>query len=391
MFKQKAKLSRNAAKIYARFIFIKTSSFLDAVYVTIYDSIPKAYFFKGCHLRLAKSTQSCITFNSFLKFRIMAKIKRLFKSFSRLLLPVILLIVLAFAAASAWLNYEAAQPPKGVYLVTPEKYGQLSARAAQVTDETWTGMDGNSSRGWLLRGAENAPAVILLHRYGTDRSHVLNMGVKLSESTNFTVLMPDARAHGENPTAKNTSFGGCETQDVVGAIEFLRGLRAASGNPLVGQNLGVYGIEMGALTALAAAGRDEKIKAIALDSIPQDSDNLLASVIEKRFPFASSITSKLAQTGTYFYPFGGCYRRETTCEIAKNLNNRNVLLLAGSDAPRFQDSTAKLGKCFPKTSSVESKTDLSPSGFSIINASMEQSESYDQRVIEFFRLSLGNQ
>jgi hypothetical protein len=38
---------------------------------------------------------------------------------------------------------------------------------------------------------------------------------------------------------------------------------------------------------------------------------------------------------------------------------------------------------------VESKTDLSPSGYSIINASLELSESYDQRVIDFFRQALG--
>jgi len=33
---------------------------------------------------------------------------------------------------------------------------------------------------------------------------------------------------------------------------------------------------------------------------------------------------------------------------------------------------------------------LSPSGFSIINASLEQSEAYDQRLIDFFRNSLSN-
>jgi hypothetical protein len=74
--------------------------------------------------------------------------------------------------------------------------------------------------------------------------------------------------------------------------------------------------------------------------------------------------------------------------MAKTLSGRKVLLLGGLDAPNFQESTAKLSKCFPGNSSVESKTDLSPSGFSIINASLELSESYDQRVIDFFRQAL---
>ena len=75
--------------------------------------------------------------------------------------------------------------------------------------------------------------------------------------------------------------------------------------------------------------------------------------------------------------------------MAKSLTGRKVMLLGGLDAPEFQESTSKLSKCFPSNSTVESRTDLSPSGFSIINASLELSESYDQRVIDFFRQSLG--
>lgn len=317
----------------------------------------------------------------------MRKLKRLFRSFSRLLLPVVFLLVMATVASSVWLNYETSRPKNNIYLVTPEKYGQLSARGAQITEETWSS-SGLTSRGWLLRGSENAPAVVLLHRYGTDRSHVLNLGVKLNEATNFTVLMPDARGHGEKPAVKNSSFGGCETEDTVGAITFLRDLKSPSGKTLIGQNIGIYGIEMGALAAISAAAQVETVKALVLDSVPRNADEVLASAIEKRFPFASSVTSKMAQTGTYFYFFDNCYKREPICETVKKLDNRQVLLLAGNDAAGFQDSTARLANCFPETTKISSKTDLSPSGFSIINASLEQSEAYDQRVIEFFKASL---
>jgi pimeloyl-ACP methyl ester carboxylesterase len=317
----------------------------------------------------------------------MRKLKRLFRSFSRLLLPVVILLALATVAGSVWFNYAVARPKNNIYLVTPEKYGQLSARGAQITEESWTG--GNTtSRGWLLRGSENAPAVILLHRYGTDRSHVLNLGVKLNEATNFTVLMPDARGHGEKPPVKSSSFGGCETEDTVAAITFLRDLKSASGKSLIGQNIGIYGVEMGALSAISAAAQVETVKALVLDSVPQTADEVLASAIEKRFPFASSVTSKMAQTGTYFYFFDNCYNRSPICETVKTLNDRHVLLLAGNDAARYQDSTARLANCFPTTTKISSKTDLSPSGFSIINASLEQSEAYDLRVIEFFKTSL---
>lgn len=319
----------------------------------------------------------------------MAKSIRLLKSFSRLLFPVIILLVLAVGSASVWLVHETAHPVSAAYLVTPDVYGMLSARGAQVTDETWTNKDGSSARGWLLRGAQDAPAVILLHKYGANRSYVLNLGVKLNEATNFTVLMPDHRGHGQNPAVPYTSFGGCEADDTTAAIHFLRSLKTPEQFQLIGNDIGIYGLEMGSLAAIAAATANESVKALALDSVPQSADSMLASTVERRFPFGSSVTSKFAQLGTHPYFFEGCFRRETSCDMAKTLGGKNILLLAGIDAPEFQESTSRLGKCFPSGSTVESKTDLSPSGFSIINASLELSESYEQRVIDFFRQSLG--
>ncbi|MFT3744316.1 MAG: hypothetical protein QM785_08470 [Pyrinomonadaceae bacterium] len=321
----------------------------------------------------------------------MAKSTRLVKSFTRLLLPVVLLVLVAVTAGAVWLVYKTARPLKAKYLVTPDKYGQLSTRAAQVTDETWPNRDGGSTRGWLLRGAEGAPAVILLHKFGADRSYVLNLGVKLNESTNFTVLMPDQRGHGENPGVQNASFGGCETEDSLAAVQFLKGLKTPNGIALVDQNkMGIFGVEMGAIVAVATAAKDKTIKAVAVDSAPADSDGVLTESVDKRFPFASFATSKLAQIGTRVYYFDGCYQREPVCDTAKKIDNRDVLLLAGVDAPEFQESTSKLNKCFAPSNKVESKTDLSPAGFSIINASMEQSEAYDQRLIDFFKNSLSN-
>lgn len=320
----------------------------------------------------------------------MAKVKRLFKSFSRLLLPVFFLIVSAIMGSAVWLVHKTAEPTKAAYLVTPDKYGQLSARAAQLTSETWGNKDGSNARGWLLRGSESAPAVILLHRYGADRSHVLNLGVKLSEATNFTVLMPDQRGHGENAMVRNATFGGCEADDVESAIEYLRSLKTQAQSPLVGKHIGIYGVELGALAAVNAAGHNPTIKTLVLDSVPFDSDHLLASSIGKRFPFMSNVTSEFAKLGTYFYYFDGCYKRDSACAAAKAADNRQVLLLGGSDAPQFQESTQKISNCFPNTTKTETKTDLSPSGYNVINASLEQTEVYDQRVIEFFRANLTN-
>ncbi len=319
----------------------------------------------------------------------MAKSTRLLRSFYKLLFPIALLMLAAAGSAAVYLTYESSHPVKVGYLVTPDRYGWLSARGAQVTDETWTNRDGTQARGWLLKGAANAPAVILLHKYGADRSYVLNLGVKLNEGTNFTVLMPDLRGHGPNPPVSFTSFGGCESADTTAAITYLRGLKTDTQAALVGKDIGIYGLEMGSIAALTAAADDDAVKAIVLDSVPADSDSLLASVIDRRFPFVSSVTSRLGQVGTYGYYYEGCYSRVPACDSARRVAGRKALLLAGTDLPEFQESTSKLSKCFPNSTATEADTTLSPSGFGVINASIPVSETYDQKVIDFFRTSLG--
>src|SRR4030095_13031766 len=157
--------------------------------------------------------------------------KRLIKSF----LPIALVIVLAVVGALSFVVYCVSRPTKRPYVVTPESFSRISGRALKVTDETWTTLDGKQARGWLLKGAEGAPAVVLLHRYGGDRSWLFYLGVKINETTNFTILWPDLRGHGESPLVKWTSLGTHEGDDLLAAIAFLRTLKSENQKKLVGE------------------------------------------------------------------------------------------------------------------------------------------------------------
>lgn len=318
----------------------------------------------------------------------MYKLKRLIKSIFRLVLPIVLLVVVACVSASLWLVQKASRVQPVPYLVTPAKYGLLSARGAQVTEEKWTNKDGTPARGWLLRGSENGPAVILLHKFGADRSYELDLGVKLSEATNFTVLMPDLRGHGEGPVVDVSAFGGHEADDTLAAVDFLRNLKTPDGVPLVGAKIGVYGVELGSLAALGAAVKDPSITAVALDSVPTDSTAVIAAAVERRFPFGSSVTGELAKLGARIYFYNGSFENFSTCDAGKAIAGRKIMLLSGFDAPELQASTTKLGHCIQSGPNIETKYDLSPSGYSIITASLEKSQDYEQRVIDFFRLAL---
>lgn len=313
----------------------------------------------------------------------MASVKKLFRSFLKLILPVAIFLIVTGIGTSVWLAHVSSTPPHTQYLVTPEQYARLSTRGARITDESWSNSDNTGARGWLLKGGEKQPAVILLHRYGTDRSWVLNLGVKINEETNFTVLMPEQRGHGENFEKETTTFGVCEAGDLDAAIKYLRSLQSGSA-PLVGENIGVYGIEMGAYAAMSGAAAHPEIKTVVLDSVPLSADALIGSVVRNRFPFAGSVTSLLAQRGNRLY-HTACYTDASLCKQVEGMTGRQILLLAGSDAPQWKDSTTELSHCLSRQNKVESKLDLAQTGSNINTAKPEEADLYDQRIIDFFR------
>jgi pimeloyl-ACP methyl ester carboxylesterase len=303
------------------------------------------------------------------------------------LLPTVLIILLALAGLAAWLVAGATRPPRQPYLVTPEKFSQLSDRGLRAADERWTNRDGTEARGWLLRGAEGAPAVLLLHAYGADRSWLLNLGVKINETTNLTVLLPDLRGHGENPPAAATSFGTLEAEDALAALDYLRSLKGGGGGPLVGGPVGIYGVEQGAYAALLAARRDGVVRALALDSVPGEPDDVLRAAVARTAGFDNIALQLLARAGTRLY-FAGEYRNEAACTAAEALGDRQVLLISGPDAGELRHSTETLVNCFPAQTRPTVLTQLPLTGMTLASASPEQGESYDRRIIEFFDRTL---
>ncbi len=308
--------------------------------------------------------------------------RRLLKTF----LPVVLVILFAMVAVGTWLVYSITRPPRAAYLVTPQTFSKVTGPVLKAKDVNWKNHDGTDSRGWLITGADGAPAVILLHGYGADRSWLLNFAVKLNETTNFTVLWPDLRGHGENPPVSWTSFGKVEGDDVTAAIDYLHTLRSPASKPQIGNRVGVYGIGLGAYAALDAATRNPQVMTLALDSAPASPDDLVNAITNNRTQMNSSIFQTFARLGMRVYSFGK-FPTKSSCELARSLGDVRVLLLAGRGGDPWRQSTLDLGKCFLKTT-PELKSDLPLTGANLPSSTGEEEEAYDRPVIEFFDKSL---
>ncbi len=307
--------------------------------------------------------------------------RRVVKAF----LPIILVVLAAFAAVMVWIVHVITRPPHAAYLVTPQTFSRVTGPILKATDATWRNHDGTSARGWLLEGAEGAPAVILLHHYGADRSWLLNLAVKLHETTNFTVLWPDLRGHGEDPLVSWSLLGAVEGDDVTAAIDYLHTRKTTANKPQVSVRIGVYGIELGAYAALDAAKRYPEIRALALDSAPAAPDDLIRAATSGRAGMNNAVLQKLANWGLRLYSLGK-YQNTSSCELARSLKDVRTLLLTGGAGDPWQTSTLQLSKCF--NGPVELKRDLALTGVSLPTSTGEQEEAYDRPVIEFFDKAL---
>jgi pimeloyl-ACP methyl ester carboxylesterase len=309
--------------------------------------------------------------------------KKLFKSF----LPILLVLVLACVIALVSIVQGITRPPRQPYLVTPQSFSQISGSALKVTDESWSNRDGTAARGWLLRGTEGAPAVVFLHRSGGDRSWLFNLGIKLNEATGFTILWPDLRGHGLNPPITVSTFGMKEGDDVLAALDFLRGLKGSNREHLTADVFGAYGVELGAYAAMRAAVQDSSLRVLVLDSLPRSSDELMNAGVSHFIGVTNSTVLSVARFATRIY-FMGRYQNGSSCQMANDLKNPRVLLLAGADDGYLRDSTAAVQPCFQNKVNVEAKLNLPLTGYNLPSATGEQGEGYDRPVIDFFSKNL---
>lgn len=109
-------------------------------------------------------------------------------------------------------------------------------------------------RGWLLRAkAKPAPTLILLHSLGGTREDLLAFALPLLDA-GFNLALVDLRSHGES-SSEFFTYGAREAGDISVLVDELaeRGLA---------DSIGIVGVSAGGAVAIAAAARDDRIKAV---------------------------------------------------------------------------------------------------------------------------------
>jgi pimeloyl-ACP methyl ester carboxylesterase len=139
-----------------------------------------------------------------------------------------------------------------------------------------SGIEFETEDGFILRAdliaAEdpNAPAVVLLHMYRSNRRAWAPLVLRLAEA-GFTVLAVDQRAHGQSTrqgeeTVRAEDLPRVEFSELVrrGPLDVKAARAVLIGQGLAGGGLALVGASYGCTVALLSTGRVRDVKALAL-------------------------------------------------------------------------------------------------------------------------------
>ena len=198
-----------------------------------------------------------------------------------LLWSVIGLLVLSLAGLGAisWVGSERAlHPGYHRYDWTLDTFPDLHPEHIQFRSVDNILLDGRFFRG-------NRPAlVILASGYGDTQDQMLSIAEFLHHA-GFSLLTYNSRARATSG-GEYVTLGVLEQQDMVALVSYIAARKDIDAN-----RIGVLGISMGGATAILAAAKDKRIRAVVDDSGFSDAPRVIAASFEHfihlpAFPFA---------------------------------------------------------------------------------------------------------
>ncbi len=141
----------------------------------------------------------------------------------------------------------------------------------ESSDVRVTSGDGNEINGWWIAGNQGAAGIVLSPGYGMNRSDVLSLATAL-HAKGFNILI-FGQSCSSASTRKTSTFGLKESGDMLTAIQFVLKKPECDGT-----RIGIWGVDVGAYSALCAPEAVPGVRAIAADGpfdSPYDFMNLL--------------------------------------------------------------------------------------------------------------------
>lgn len=299
-------------------------------------------------------------------------------------IPAVLVFAVGVAALDFYFIHRLTHPPRTELYGSPRDF-QLILQKPMWFEEKWKNSDATQTVGWLLSRGKPAPAIILSHGYGSNRSELLTLSFELWKA-GYHVLVYDLRGHGESPV-KWSGLGTYEKDDLLSALRFLRNRTNEAGQPLLDGPVGLYGVDIGGYISLVASTQDPMIKAVAVDSAYPDVSRFmnreLKRIVGSDSEMAnrlvdSSWTTQLTDLAMQLY----LMRREDSApalDSVSKASGRKFLFLTGKNSGALGKMTREL-----HDATKDSKQYLELEQSRLIRL-YDKAADYDARVVAFFK------
>jgi uncharacterized protein len=301
-------------------------------------------------------------------------------------IPAVLVFAVGVAALDFYFIHRITHPPRTQLYGSPSDF-QLILQKPMWFEEKWKNSDATQTVGWLLSRGKPAPAVILSHGYGSNRSEMLTLAFELWKA-GYNVLVYDLRGHGESPVSWS-GLGTYEKDDLLSALKFLRSKRTETDQELLDGRVGLYGVDLGGYISLIASTQDPMIKAVAVDSVYPDISHFMSHQLKQIVGSDSNaanglvdshLTSQLTELAMQLY----LLRREDSApafdSVATAASERKFLFIVGKNSGALGTMTRELHSA---TKSPKQLMEVEQSR--LIRLYDKASAEYDARVVAFFK------
>ncbi len=281
-------------------------------------------------------------------------------------LTLVFFVALATAAIAGVLTYWIVKPQR-----TSSEINMASfpGRPDEV-EFSVPGLTPSDRKGWFFPGLRGAPTIILLHGYQSSRGELLTL-VSALQDHQYNVFVFDFAAHGAN--AGTTTFGYRESDEVRAAIDVI-----ARRNDVDATRFGLWGYNLGAYAALREAEKDNRVRALVLDSVYDYPKQMVKIGVEKTGVGGFPLMVKSAQTTFEWLNYG--YKSDPPLSSKlKQLVDVPTLFIEANDDPELGTITREM---FVKAPEPREQAIIAHGNFA--NLPDEEKRTYENRVVSFF-------
>ena len=285
------------------------------------------------------------------------------------ILPAAILMGIGILAIPSFLFYKATYPEASQEPANPS-YHLLKSSDVRITS-----LSNNEMNGWWIPGIKGSAGIVLAPGYGMTRSDALSLAVVL-HAEGFNILIYGQR--GSSASSKRSSTLGLkEAEDMLSVLQFIKDRPETDST-----RIGIWGVDIGAYSALQAASSVPEVRAIALDGVFESVFDFLDVRIDEEL----HLDNRILQFGcrqifrVVYATSGSLGIKEIPDE---KLADRSLLFITGENRQKLGNLTTAL---YDKLPARKEMISFKTSRIHLMKGN--ELQGYDRQVTDFFRQNL---